>query len=290
VADDWAPAPDRTDPGAEPGPDIPSWMPRTGPVGPAGSGRGTGVRPAPGPSVAADDRPPPWLDRESGDGGPDLVATLGGDFADLVVRALEPYWESVKQGQAAPGSEKQVARRVRELLVVARRHLLLNGVVPAPPFAEPKRVRSGPAGLLGLGVDRVVEAAGPHADRERVVQLVSSGQLPLLSRDPAAVVWIRFAPAAVRAQLDGRGDDRDGTDDGAVWTSSGRYAGQLRLTPLRLGSVERVMTYGRPEGGRDQHADKAAGPHDPPVTETAPAPEYEQTYTWNDPSDEEHTW
>ncbi len=266
--------------------DVPAWMPRTGP---AGSGRPSGVRPTPGPS-AAQGRPPTWLDQQNGEGGPDLVATLGGDFADLVVQALEPYWEAVKRGQAVPGSEKQVARKVRELLVVARRHLLHNGVIPAPPFAEPKRARSGPAGLLGLGLDQVVDAAGPHADRERVVQLVSSRQLPMLSRDPSAVVWIRFAPAAVRSQLDGQGNDRDGVDDdAAVWTSSGRYAGQLRLTPLRQGSVERLTTYGGTEDGRGARTDRTAGPRHASGA-VAPVAEQERAYSWNDPSDEEHSW
>ncbi|KOU61116.1 hypothetical protein ADK57_28765 [Streptomyces sp. MMG1533] len=274
------------DPGTGHRLDVPAWMPRAVSAVRPGSGTLSGAGPVPArPGGSPDDRTPPWVDRENGDGGPDLVATLGGDFADLVVQALEPYWESVKGGHSASGAAKQVARRVRELLDVARRHLLHNGVIPAPPYADPKRTRSGPAGLLGLGLDRVVEVAAPNADRDLVVQLVSPGQLPLLSRDPTAVEWIRFAPAAVRDQVDGHAAD----DDGAVWTYSGRYAGQLRLTPLRAGSVETLMSYGGTRDPDDRHTGHPADGR--PVDEaTAPAPEGKQRHPANDPLDEEHSW
>ncbi|MFJ1706547.1 hypothetical protein [Kitasatospora sp. NPDC088346] len=287
------PDPDADDPLADdrwPGPgdapelDVPSWMARTGPAGrPLRARTPTGH---PGP--AADDRPPPWLDRQSGEGGPDLVPTLSGDFAELVRQSLAPHWDALRGGHAASGSERQVARKARELLEVAQRHLLRNGVVPAPPFAAPARARSGPAGLLGLGLDRVVEAAGPNAVQKEVVPLVSTRQLPLLSRDPAAVEWIRFAPLAVRAQLDGRGTDGDG---GAVWTSSGRHAGRLRLTPLRSGSVRTVMAYHDPDPGRDTHPEHPVAAPEPQVaTPAAPAAEREQPSSGSDPSAEEHTW
>lgn len=269
------------------GPDVPDWMPRTsGPVPPVRS------------TAAPEELTPLWMDRENGDGGPDLVATLSGDFADLVVRALEPYWESVKRGHAAAGAEHQAARRVRELMDVARRHLLHNGVIPAPRFADPKRSRGGPAGLIGLGLDRVVEVAGPNADREPVVQLASTRQLPLLSRDPVAVEWIRFAPAALRSQMEGRAIDGESFEDGAVWTYSGRYAGQLRLTPLRSGSVESVRTYGDPLDPYPRDS-SAVGPADPagaarsgPNADDgfAPDPEGAGPNPWKDPVDEEHSW
>ncbi|MEU5344026.1 hypothetical protein AB0H18_24845 [Streptomyces sp. NPDC020766] len=273
-------------PGTAHRPDVPAWMPRAPSAARPGSGPASGAGPALArPGGTPDDRTPPWVDREDGDGGPDLVATLGGDFADLVVRALEPYWESVKGGHSASGAAKQVARRVRELLDEARRHLLHNGVIPAPPYADPKRARSGPAGLLGLGLDRVVEVAAPGADQDLVVQLVSPAQLPLLSRDPTVVEWIRFAPAAVRDQVDG--PEADG--DGAVWTYSGRYAGQLRLTPLRAGSVETLMSYGGTRDPYDRRAGHPAGGRAAGEA-TAPAPEEEQPHPANDPSDEEHSW
>lgn len=266
--------------------DVPVWMRRAGSATGTGTGYASGGWPVSGsPGGAPDDQTPPWVHREDGDGGPDLVATLGSDFADLVVRALEPYWESVKGGHSASGAAKQMAKRVRGLLNVARRHLLHNGVVPAPPYADPKRARSGPAGLLGLGLDQLMDVAAPDADPDLVMQLVSPGQLPLLSRDPSAVEWIRFAPAAVRAQL-----DRRSADDETLWTYSGRYAGRLRLTPLRAGSVETLMSYG---GTHDPYDRSAAGSavDGRTVDETsAPAPEGQQPHPAHDPADEEHSW
>ncbi|MFF3326307.1 hypothetical protein [Streptomyces sp. NPDC002889] len=260
---DWMPAPDAYEriPGSSEGAPGPGdGPPETAPAG---------VR-------ATADRPsgegPAWLDREAGEGGPDLVETLVGDLVDAVVTALEPYWGAVERGRAGGAALTRIEQGVREQLGAAHRHLLRNGVVSAPPFARFQQRRGTSEGLLGIGAQRVAEATDPNPDLYKVVQLVSPEQAPLLSRDPSAVEWIRFAPEAVwngaeaRHALDpesppAAADASAGTPpvvrSRAVWTSSGRYAGLLRLVPLRAGVVEsvRLREWADGEDGAYEDAD-----------------------------------
>ncbi|MGA5130983.1 hypothetical protein ACPCTO_14340 [Streptomyces olivoreticuli] len=184
---------------------------------------------------------PRWLDRESGEGGPELVATLARDLTDAALVAMEPYWGAVERGQAGALAVRRTEERVRDLLSTAHRHLRRNGVLAPPPFAAGHRTRATSANLLGTDPHRVAELVGADADRRTVVQLSSPEQGTLLSRDPAAAVWIRFAPDAVRDEVEktwrtsGSAQPHE-----ALWTSSGRYAGLIRLTPLRMGVVDTV--------------------------------------------------
>ncbi|MFC8712262.1 hypothetical protein ACFUCQ_20395 [Streptomyces sp. NPDC057197] len=192
---------------------------------------------------------PRWLDRENGEGGPDLVATLAGDLTDAALEALAPYWGSVTHDQGGTSAVGRTEERVRLLLSAARHHLSRNGVLAAPPFAAPRRVRPGSAGLLGTDPYRPARLVGAEADRQAVVQLSSPEQGALLDRNPGAGVWIRFAPRAVRAEIE-RAWEADGSGQPAdvLWTSSGRYAGLVRLTPLRPEVVDSVRPqHGTPE-------------------------------------------
>jgi hypothetical protein len=186
---------------------------------------------------------PRWLDRENGEGGPELVAALAGDLTDAAMVAMEPYWGAVERGQAGALAVRRTEERVRDLLSTARRHLQHNGVLAPPPFAADHRTRAGSANLLGTDPRRVADLVGAEADRQAVVQLSSPEQGTLLSRDPAAAVWIRFAPEAVRDEV-----EKTWRTTGCVppeqtlWTSSGRYAGLVRLTPLRMGVVDTVRS------------------------------------------------
>ncbi|MFK0020416.1 hypothetical protein [Streptomyces sp. NPDC090798] len=186
---------------------------------------------------------PRWLDRENGEGGPELVAALAGDLTDAAMVAMEPYWGAVERGQAGALAVRRTEERVRDLLSTARRHLQHNGVLAPPPFAADHRTRAGSANLLGTDPRRVADLVGTEADRQAVVQLSSPEQGTLLSRDPAAAVWIRFAPQAVRDEV-----EKTWRTTGCVppeqtlWTSSGRYAGLVRLTPLRMGVVDTVRS------------------------------------------------
>lgn len=186
---------------------------------------------------------PRWLDRENGEGGPELVAALAGDLTDAAMVAMEPYWGAVERGQAGALAVRRTEERVRDLLSTARRHLQHNGVLAPPPFAADHRTRAGSANLLGTDPRRVADLVGTEADRQAVVQLSSPEQGTVLSRDPAAAVWIRFAPEAVRDEV-----EKTWRTSGCVppeqtlWTSSGRYAGLVRLTPLRMGVVDTVRS------------------------------------------------
>lgn len=184
---------------------------------------------------------PRWLDRESGEGGPELVATLAGDLTDAAMVAMAPYWGAVERGQAGALALRRTEDRVRDLLSTARRHLQHNGVLAPPPFAAAHRTRATSANLLGTDPQRVAELVGAEPERQAVVQLSSPEQGTLLSRDPAAAVWIRFAPEAVRGEVEKAWRTSGAAwPQGTLWTSSGRYAGLIRLTPLRMGVVDTV--------------------------------------------------
>ncbi|MFF2425025.1 hypothetical protein [Streptomyces mirabilis] len=186
---------------------------------------------------------PRWLDRESGEGGPELVAVLAGDLTDAAMVAMEPYWGAVERGQAGALAVRRTEERVRDLLSTARRHLQHNGVLAPPPFAADHRTRAGSANLLGTDPRRVADLVGTEADRQAVVQLSSPEQGTLLSRDPAAAVWIRFAPEAVRDEVEKTWRTTGCLPpEQTLWTSSGRYAGLVRLTPLRMGVVDTVRS------------------------------------------------
>ncbi|WP_328696217.1 hypothetical protein [Streptomyces sp. NBC_00342] len=212
--------------------------------------------PAGGPDAAAmpadpwEDRTaatPRWLDRETGEGGSELVATLADDLTDAAMVAMNPYWGAVERGQAGTHAVHNTQERVRKLLSSARHHLQRNGVLAPPPFAAAHRTRTSSANLLGTDPHGVAELVGAETDRRAVVQLSSPEQGTLLSRDPEAAVWIRFAPQAVRGEVETawRAGGSPQPQD-VLWTSSGRYAGLVRLTPLRMGVVENVRPYQSP--------------------------------------------
>lgn len=190
---------------------------------------------------------PRWLDRETGEGGSELVATLADDLTDAAMVAMNQYWGAVERGQAGTRAVRNTEERVRELLSSARHHLQRNGVLAPPPFAPGHRTRTSSANLLGTDPHGLAELVGAETDRRAVVQLSSPEQGTLLSRDPDAAVWIRFAPQAVRGEVEtawraiGSPHPQD-----VLWTSSGRYAGLVRLTPLRMGVVENVRPYQSP--------------------------------------------
>ncbi|MFE3431430.1 hypothetical protein [Streptomyces sp. NPDC059171] len=217
-----------------------------------GEGPGSYGAPAPaaypaGPDDApwadgGSDRAPRWLDREVGEGGPDLVATLAGDLRNTAMAAMDPYWGAVERGQAGALAVSRTEQRVRELLSAARHHLWRYGVLAPPPYPADHRARTTAAGLLGTDSLRVAELVGREADRGAVVQLSSPEQGALLSRDPEAALWIRFAPATLQGEVEAAWR-KSGTPpvEDALWTSTGRYAGLIRLTPLRMGVVDTVL-------------------------------------------------
>lgn len=213
------------------------------PVEPVVSGRAAAAPPQ-WPTAA---EPPRWLEREAGQGGPELTATLAGDLSDAAVFVLGPYLAALEGGSFGVQAQEQVAAAVSRVLEVARTHLRLNGVVPPPPFAAAHRARPGSASLLGVSPLRIAEATGPGTARQQVTQLCTPEQATLLNRDPSKAVWVRFAPQVVQeeATATGRESDPAGADR-AVWLSSGRYAGLLRLVPLRSGAVRNVRARQRP--------------------------------------------
>ncbi|MFI7504796.1 hypothetical protein ACIBVL_41265 [Streptomyces sp. NPDC049687] len=248
--------------------DRPDWMPAPDPYsrtssadqperGPAPAGTHPNTASAGGQAPRADallGDGPRWLDREAGEGGPHLVDTLVEDLTDTLVHALGLYWGVVARGQAGAGALTDVEQRIRQMFEVTRRHLFTQGVVSPPPFARSADRRGSAEGLLGIGHQRVADAIEPDPQGRRMVDLASEHQAPLLSRDPNTVEWIRFAPQAVWKGSNGHAgagaEARDfrqapvavseSVHSRSVWTPTGRYAGLLKLVPLRLGVVTSV--------------------------------------------------
>lgn len=237
------------------------------------------------------ERVPRWLERESGEGGPELVATLAADLADAAREAMKPYWRAVERGQAGTLAVRRTEERVHELLSAARNHLRHSGVLAPPPFAA-RRARGSAASLLGTDPYRPAELVGAEADRQAVVQLSSPEQGTLLSRDPGAAVWVRFAPRAVRDEVE-KAWRSSGVvaPEGVLWTSSGRYAGLVRLTPLRMGVVDTFRPRQGSVPGAGTDADPEAydltGPRGPADSYDGPDPydRAEATYDRGTPYD-----
>ncbi len=130
-----------------------------------------------------------------------------------------------------------------------------------PPYPADHRARATAAGLLGTDSARVAELVAREADRGTVVQLSSPEQGSLLSRNPGDARWIRFAPATLRPEIETawrKGASPQPAE--ALWTSSGRYAGLIRLVPLREGVVDTVLP--RQPGDGDAPARARVGGHD----------------------------
>ncbi|MYR61006.1 hypothetical protein GTY54_33875 [Streptomyces sp. SID625] len=85
-------------------------------------------------------------------------------------------------------------------------------------------------------------------------------------------MWIRFAPRAVRAEIE-RAWEADGSGQPAdvLWTSSGRYAGLIRLTPLRPEVVDSV----RPQHGTPEPYGAGSSYEAGPSYETGPSYEHD---------------
>ncbi|MGA5002643.1 hypothetical protein ACPCB7_32025 [Streptomyces arboris] len=272
---DWAaayswesgPAGDRDDPYATPAPDnayaTPAPAPGNAYTTPAP--KAAPVDAAPWEDTAT--RTPRWLDREIGEGGPDLVATLAGDLRTTVLVAMQPYWGAVERGQAGTLAVRRTEERVRDVLSDARHHLWHNGVLAPPRHPAEHRARTSAAELLGTDSLRVAELMGRDTDGQAVVQLSSPEQGALLSRDPEAARWIRFAPKTLQGEVE-TAWHKSGSPppDGALWTSSGRYAGLIRLTPLRMGVVDTVLP--RQSTGGSPRPDHPDGTYSSAGTET----------------------
>lgn len=229
------------------------------------------------PAAGPDGRPrhmprvdPPWLHRGAGEGGPDLVPTLVADLADATVAALRGHTGSDGgAGAAGPagGAPTTLEAAVSRAIAAAGLGLRDNGVVPAPPYARQDRVRADASALLGIGAQRVRDVLNTGSEQGRPLLLCPPAQLSLLSRDPAEARSIAFAPQAVRPVVEVRagGLGTDGVPAAMVWTTSGRFAGTLRLVPLRAGVVENVRV-------RTWAGDGPLPGPDPGTTGTVPDP------------------
>ncbi|MFF8386009.1 hypothetical protein [Streptomyces kanasensis] len=199
------------------------------------------------PAGPAED--PPWLERERGDGGPDLVTTLVDDLAAGTRRILAPCWARLERDPARAG-RTPLDGPMRDVLDEVHDRLVRDAATSPPPHAPRPGDRPDAARLTGVAPDRVAEllAAG---DAEATVPLCGPQHRRLLSADPLEVRRVRFVPEAFRRGAADGDEHRpagpraghageDGFAEDVVWTPAGRHAGVLGLVPLRADAVRTV--------------------------------------------------
>ncbi|TDC18535.1 hypothetical protein E1265_25080 [Streptomyces sp. 8K308] len=187
---------------------------------------------------------PPWLRRETGDGGPVLVETLVGDLTAGVTRLLTELWGGV---EAAPaGVDDAPAVRDMTRLLDAESRLLAENPAVLPAFPRAGGPRPDVADLLGLtteaGDDRFerLDRRADVPDRP----LCAVDHRWMLSGDPGAARRVRLVPP-VRHGGDrdpSAGDWEAAPDRDPTWTTTGRFTGVVRLVPLRDGVVGTALT------------------------------------------------
>ncbi|MGW5640502.1 hypothetical protein [Streptomyces sp. NPDC003832] len=206
---------------------------------------------------------PRWLGREAGDGGPALVDTLRGDLGAAVLAALEPHWENGQRGRGAAAQSETVDAGLRRMFTTARRHLDRHGVIAPPPFARRDGRSEDTEALLGIAPRRPVDDLGDERGVEPV-ELVTAEQSGLLSKNPALVRQIRFAPNTTAARPEpGREAAVEAQGPTTLAAFPGRYSGTLRLVPLRHGVIRSVRQYADAwddrADGQEFHTEGAGG-------------------------------
>ncbi|MGW7413749.1 hypothetical protein [Streptomyces sp. NPDC054863] len=193
---------------------------------------------------------PPWLERETGDGGTALVPTLVSDLADGITQLLGTCWATVERDPEAAG-RLPLPPKVGELLEQEHAALCRDAAAAPPPFARTDRTfgnRPGVALLIGVAIDRTAEMLDSEGFAGRTVRLCAAEHRRMLSKDPEAEHRVWFAPEAARRSAEAVDPDGwRGAADDVVWTPGGRRAGVLGLVPLRAGGVRTVRSYDGPE-------------------------------------------
>jgi hypothetical protein len=183
---------------------------------------------------------PPWLERETGDGGPELVDTLVGDLTHGAALILASRWAAVER-EPATAARVPLRPLMNELLDEEHRRLIRDAAAAPPPYAPDPGNRPGIAGLLGVSSDRVRRLLA-DGGTEHVVPLCGAEHRRLLSKDPHAARRFRFAPEALRrgAEPETGQDAWPAAAEDVVWTAGGRHAGVLTLVPMRPDTVRSV--------------------------------------------------
>lgn len=129
------------------------------------------------------------------------------------------------RGATGMQSRTAASELTGRLLKQWNEHVHDHGISDAPPFAAESGVEVAPLEMNESGAAEIRDAVAYAAERE-MWQLCMPGDLDLLdlSAPPSAV---RFAPRQNREVLAGT------VPLETVWTSSGSYAGLLRLIPVQ---------------------------------------------------------
>lgn len=162
----------------------------------------------------------------------DLDDIVRRQLGDLVLAALGPRLRELATGQ--PTVHGRLAREDTEHLIGEwEHHVEEHGAAEPPPFALE---REQPAELL-MTDDLTAQAQAAAFDPYEVMwQLCMATDLARLDVGSGPPHTVRFAP---RNALTAIGD---GLPNDMVWVSSTRYAGVLRLVPVRPGLVTHSWT------------------------------------------------
>ncbi|PRX98565.1 hypothetical protein [Allonocardiopsis opalescens] len=163
------------------------------------------------------------------------------DLARLVGRALRPAWDLL-DGGAAGDVHAPIRERTAGLLAEYERHVRDRGLQEPPGFVDPDEPRPAlPESAWRLD-DTLASLWEPPEGL--MLQLCDPASLNLLTTSREGMRAVGFAPratrSAMRAARGAAGRGRPAAPGETVWTESGRFAGRLRLVPLRAGTVESV--------------------------------------------------
>jgi hypothetical protein len=157
---------------------------------------------------------------------------------ELVLRQVAA--ELAAPSANGPEALRSAHDRAAALLAAWAAHVQAHGVTALPPFASDLAV----AGAQSAEEDvATVREALLYPVREEMWQLCAPGDLSALDVD-AEAVSIRFASRLTERALAGLPGGEP------VWTSSGTFAGQLRLVQLRAGVAESSWGTADPPGAQ----------------------------------------
>ena len=119
---------------------------------------------------------------------------------------------------------RPLEKKVSELLHLQIVHVKDHGLLEQPPFATVPYL--SPADVLPAGAADAIRSAVKYDPREVMWQLCRPGDLSIVDPD-GPLPTVSFAPRDVQQVLAGA------LPTHMIWTPSGKYAGLIRLVPVR---------------------------------------------------------
>ncbi len=164
---------------------------------------------------------------------------VGRGLSLLVAEALGPIFHASRP-RSPREYEGWASRRVSDLLAEWDKHVEINGPLDLPEFTDGQDLKVSVLGENDIAEITAIITAEP---RDTMWQLCQAADIRLLDYGITKVPTVRFAPRTLLLNTNEKFPAE------MEWIDSTRYAGLLRLVPLRQGVVHRTwMTSDEPGG------------------------------------------